>query len=187
MIVNTERKYSPRNLDEFIFPDDDSKELIMAYATGEIDKPLLLCGGSGTGKSTLQRLLPDAIESRNAFVNKIACSELKTAEDIHNSYQLIEKSFDKSFRVNCQRYNYFIIEEFCLKSNKLNDALKIELDLSIGTDITIFSTNRIEEIDKGIFSRCEVLELKPCKPEAFFDHAKKKIIFLVATMDFITS
>lgn len=55
----------------------------------------------------------------------------------------------------------------------MNDALKIELDLSIGTDITIFSTNRIDEIDKGIFSRCEVLELKPCKPEVFFDHAKK--------------
>lgn len=172
MIVNTERKYSPKNLNEFIFPDQDTSELINAYVSGEIDRPLLLHGGNGTGKSTLQKFLPDAIEGRTAFVNLILCSELETPKHIHKAYQLIQKSFDKSFIVNAQKYNYFIIEEFHLKSAKLNDALKLELDNSLGIDITILSTNRFDEVDKGIESRCEALELKPCKPEVFFDHAK---------------
>jgi replication-associated recombination protein RarA len=173
MIINSERKYSPKNLNDFIFPDQESKELIMAYASGEIDKPLLLWGGSGTGKSTLQKLLPDAIEGCSARVNKILCSDLITPNDVRKSYKLIEKSFDKSFRMNGQKFNYFIIEEFYIKNNRLNDALKIELDLSIGTDITILSTNRIEAVDEGIISRCEVLEMKPCEPAVFFDHAMR--------------
>lgn len=172
MIVNTERKYSPKNLNDFIFPNQDTSELINAYVSGEIDRPLLLYGSNGTGKSTLQKFLPDAIEGRVAFVNKILCSELETPKHIHKAYQLIQKSFDKSFIVDKQKYNYFIIEEFYLKSSKLNDALKIELDNSLGIDITILSTNRFDEVDKGIKSRCEVLELKPCTPEIFFDHAK---------------
>jgi DNA polymerase III gamma/tau subunit len=172
MIVNTERKYSPKNLNDFIFPDQYTSQLINAYVSGEIDRPLLLYGSNGTGKSTLQKLLPDAIEGRTAFVNLILCSELETPKHIHKAYQLIQKSFDKSFIVNAQKYNYFIIEEFHLKSAKLNDALKLELDNSLGIDITILSTNRFDEVDKGIISRCEVLELKPCKPEVFFDHAQ---------------
>jgi replication-associated recombination protein RarA len=172
MIVNTERKYSPKNLNEFIFPDQYTSELINAYVSGEIDRPLLLYGSNGTGKSTLQKFLPDAIEGQTAFVNKILCSELESPKLIHKAYQLIQKSFNKSFIVNAQKYNYFIIEEFSLKNNKLNDALKLELDNSLGIDITILSTNRFDEVDKGIKSRCEVLELKPCTPEIFFDHAK---------------
>jgi replication-associated recombination protein RarA len=172
MIVNTQRKYSPKSLSEFIFPDQDSRDLMMAYASGEMDKPLLLHGGSGAGKSTLQKLLPDAIEGNTAVVNKILCSELESPKLIHKAYQLIQKSFNKSFIVNSQKYNYFIIEEFNLKNNKLNDALKLELDNSLGIDITILSTNRFDEVDKGIKSRCEVLELKPCTPEIFFDRAK---------------
>jgi len=172
MILNTERKYSPSTLDEFIFPDEESKELVMAYATGKIDKPLLIFGGSGTGKSTLQKLLPNAIEGRKASIRKIRCSDFKSQEDIHKYYGRT-KFFCKDFKDEGQKYNYFIIEEFLLKTDKLNDALKIELDESIGIDLSIFSTNRIDQVDKGILSRCELLELKPCEPNTFFNHAKK--------------
>lgn len=172
MIVNTERKYSPTSLSDFIFPDEESRELVMAYATGEIDRPLLLCGGSGTGKSTIQRLLPDAIEEKDASIRKIRCADMKIPEDIHKFYGRT-KYFSKDFRDEGQRYNYFVIEEFLLKTDKLNDAMKIELDESLGIDLTILSTNRLEQVDSGIISRCEVLELKPCMPDVFFPRAKQ--------------
>jgi hypothetical protein len=56
---------------------------------------------------------------------------------------------------------------------RMIDAFKIELDKTLGTDLTIISTNRFEKIDVGIVSRAEPLELLPCDPNAFFLHARK--------------
>jgi len=56
---------------------------------------------------------------------------------------------------------------------RMIDALKIELDKTLGTDLTIISTNRFEKIDVGIVSRSETLEVQPCNPSIFFPHAKK--------------
>lgn len=172
MIVNTEKKYSPQSLDEFIFPNEEVRELITAYASGDIERPLILYGSSGSGKSLLQRLIPRAIERNETQVNKVICSELKLPRDIHDVYGR-NKQFNNVFTVNGQRYNYFIIEEFYMKSIRLNDALKIELDATLGTDLTIFSTNRFELIDSGVLSRSETLEVQPCNPSIFLPHAKK--------------
>jgi hypothetical protein len=120
----------------------------------------------------LQRLIPQAIESKETQVNKVICSDLKLPRDIHDLYGR-NKQFNHVFTVNGQRYNYFIIEEFYMKSIRLNDTLKIELDASLGTDLTIFSTNRFELIDRGILSRSETLEVQPCNPSIFLPHAKK--------------
>ncbi len=172
MIINTAKKYSPKSLNEFIYPNNEVRDLVTAYASGDIERPLILYGSSGSGKSLLQRLIPQAIECKETQVNKVICSDLKLPRDIHELYGR-NKQFNNVFTVNDQRYNYFIIEEFYMKSIRLNDALKIELDRSLGTDLTIFSTNRFELIDSGILSRSEVLEVQPCTPSIFFPHAKK--------------
>lgn len=172
MIINTAKKYSPQSLDEFIYPNDEIRELVTAYASGDIERPLIFYGSSGSGKSLLQRLIPRAIERKETQVNKVICSDLKLPRDIHRVYGR-NKHFNNVFTVNGQRYNYFIIEEFYMKSIRLNDALKIELDASLGTDLTIFSTNRFELIESGILSRSETLEVQPCNPSIFFPHAKK--------------
>ncbi len=171
-IVNTAKKYSPQSLDEFIFPSEEAHELITAYASGDIERPLILYGSSGSGKSLLQRLIPQAIERKETQVNKVICSDLELPSDIHDLYGR-NKHFNNVFTVNGQRYNYFIIEEFYMKSIRLNDALKIELDASLGTNLTIMSTNRFELIDSGVLSRSETLEVQPCTPNIFFSHAKK--------------
>jgi AAA+ superfamily predicted ATPase len=172
MIINTAKKYSPKSLNEFIYPNNEVRDLVTAYASGDIERPLILYGSSGSGKSLLQRFIPQSIECKETQVNKVICSDLKLPRDIHDLYGR-NKQFNNVFTVNDQRYNYFIIEEFYMKSIRLNDALKIELDRSLGTDLTIFSTNRFELIDSGILSRSEVLEVQPCTPSIFFPHAKK--------------
>jgi replication-associated recombination protein RarA len=172
MIINTAKKYSPKSLNEFIYPNNEVRDLVTAYASGDIERPLILYGSSGSGKSLLQRLIPQAIECKETQVNKVICSDLKLPRDIHELYGR-NKQFNNVFTVNDQRYNYLIIEEFYMKSIRLNDALKIELDRSLGTDLTIFSTNRFALIDSGILSRSEVLEVQPCIPSIFFPHAKK--------------
>ena len=172
MLVNTQKKYSPQSLREFVFPNDETLDLATAYASSQIDRPLILHGVSGGGKSLLQTLIPNAIEGRVASVQIVKCADLKTADDIHDLYGR-NKQFNRMFTVDGQRFNYIIIEEFLMTSVKLVDAMKIELDKTLGTDLTIISTNRFSKIDVGIVSRSEEIEIHPCEPHVFFPHAKK--------------
>ena len=171
MIITTSKHYSPKTLQEFIFPNDEVRELVMAYASGELEAPLLLYGASGTGKTAIQKLLPDALEKKPTQVSNVKCADLETASDIHDLYGR-NKQFNRLFTVNGQRYNYFIIEEFLMTKKALIDAMKLELEATLGTDMTILSTNHIDKVDSGIISRCEVLHVPPCSPALFLPHAK---------------
>lgn len=170
--VNTEKKYSPQSIEEFVFSDEDTKELVTAYASGHIERPLILHGVNGSGKSLLQTLIPNAIENRKASLTVVKCADLKNAGDIHDLYGR-NKHFNRNFRIDNQKFNYIIFEEFYMKNSKMIDALKIELDQTLGTDLTIMTTNHFNKIDYGIVSRSEVLEINPCKPIEFLPYAKK--------------
>ena len=172
MIITTTKHYSPKTLEEFVFPNDEVRELVMAYASGDLEKPLLLHGTNGTGKTAIQNLLPNAIEKKKALVNNAKCADLEKASDVHDLYGR-NKHFNRNFKVNDQRYNYIIIEEFKMTKSSLVDAMKVELDATLGTDMTILSTNHFDLVDRGIISRCEVLLVPPCTPTLFLPHAKK--------------
>ena len=172
MIISTIKNYSPQSIHEIVYPNNEVKEMVLAYASGIPEAPLLLHGTSGTGKSLIQRLLPNAIEKKEAQFHKVRCSDLKNASDIHDLYGR-NKMFNKKFTVDDQRFNYIIIEEFLMTKAAMSDAMKIELDDTLGTDLTILSTNRFEEVDVGIESRCVPLHVPPCTPQIFLPYAKK--------------
>ena len=172
MIISTIKNYSPKSIHEIVYPNSEVKEMVFAYASGKLEAPLLLHGTSGTGKSLIQRLLPNAIEKKELNLEKVKSSDLKNASDIHDLYGR-NKMFNKNYTINDQRFNYIIIEEFLMTKTAMSDAMKIELDETLGTDLTILSTNRLDEVDMGIKSRCEVVHVPPCAPQLFLPHAKK--------------
>lgn len=181
MFINTEKKYSPQSLNDFVFPNDEARDIVDAYVLGGEERPLILHGMNGSGKSLLQRLIPNAIDKREASLQVVKCADLKSASDIHDLYGR-NKHFNRNFTINGQRFNYIIIEEFLMTNKKMIDALKIELDQTLDTDLTIISSNRFDKIDYGIVSRSLTLELAPCEPHIFFPYAKK--IFLAEGIDY---
>lgn len=179
MIVDTELKYRPQNLSDFVFPNDALKKTITDYATGKKTRQLVLAGPNGTGKSLLADLLPDAIEGKPAQVNKVRMSALNSDEDVEKTF-CYNKHFNKLFTVNGQRFNYNIIEELNVapSSNATNkkralDALRIVVEEYRGTDLFIITTNELQNVDRGIRSRAEVLTVLACTPEVFFPRAKQ--------------
>ena len=172
MIISTIKNYTPQSIHEIVYPNNEVKEMVFAYSSGELETPLLLHGTSGTGKSLIQRLLPNAIEKKKSYIQEAKCSDLKSASDIHDLYGR-NKQFNKNFTINDQRFNYIIIEEFLMTKAAMSDAMKIELDATLDTDLTILSTNRLDEVDAGIKSRCEVLHMPPCTPQIFLPYAMK--------------
>ena len=170
MIISTIKNYSPKSIHEIIYPNSEVKEMVFAYASGKLEAPLLLHGTSGTGKSLIQRLLPNTIEKKELNLEKVKSSDLKNASDIHDLYGR-NKMFNKNYTINDQRFNYIIIEELLMTKTAMSDAMKIELDETLGTDLTILSTNRLDEVDVGIKSRCEVVHVPPCAPQLFLPYA----------------
>ena len=171
MIVDTRKKYTPKSLDEYVYPNEEVKRVINQYASGKVERPLLLHGGNGCGKSLLLELLPNTIEQTKANVTKVLCSDLIDANAVHKIYGINTK-FHALFKYN-KLLDYFIIDEFILTNKKAVDALKIQLDRSLGRALSIISTNRLDLVDVGIQSRCKVLEVPPCTPSVFMPHALK--------------
>ena len=74
MIISTIKNYSPQSIHEIVYPNNEVKEMVFAYASGALETPLLLYGTSGTGKTLIQRLLPNAIEKKELQIEKIKCN-----------------------------------------------------------------------------------------------------------------
>lgn len=170
--VDTEAKYSPKFVNDIIFPNEEVRHVVTAYSSGEVTRPLILCGRNGSGKSLIARLIPKAIENMDKVsIYEIRAHKLSSDSEVEELFAR-DKLFDSLFTVNGQRFSYYIIDEMnsCIKGR---NAFRIALDKYRGTDLTIITTNEITQMDKGIRSRCEVLEVPACTPEVFFPHAKR--------------
>jgi DNA polymerase III delta prime subunit len=173
MLVDTEIKYRPTKIADLIFPNKEVEEIIKAYSTGEVTRPLILCGKNGTGKSLLAELLPDAIEGFRASVNRIRATDLNSNKEVYAQFSR-NKQFDALFTLNGQRYNYNIIEEVNFDP-AARDAFRVALDEFRGIDLTIITTNNIDKIDIGVKSRSQVIEVPPLEPEQFLVVAERII------------
>jgi len=171
--VDTEVKYRPRTLDEYVFPNEEVRELAFAYGSGAITRPLILSGSNGSGKTLLASLIPLQIEGGSAIVNRVNSYDLNSNKEVEKQFTR-NKQFDKLFTTNNQRFNYHIIEEVNFEG-KASDAFRVALDDYRGVDMTIMTTNSLAKIDIGVRSRCEVLNVPPCEPYVFLARAKKII------------
>lgn len=171
MIVDTEIKYRPKTIADFVFPTQCVKDVVDAYCTGGVTRPLILCGKNGTGKSLLASLIPCAIEGRTAQVNRVQATDLNSNKEVNAKFSR-NKQFDVLFTTDGQRYNYNVIEEVNFDPSA-RDAFRVALDNFRGTDLTIITTNQIDKMDVGIKSRCEVVEVPPLSPEAFLPRAEQ--------------
>jgi DNA polymerase III delta prime subunit len=170
--INSELKYGPKKIEELIFPNSNVKNVITAYASGEVTRPLLLCGKNGTGKSLIAKLLPTAIERMDKVVTTyIKPYELNSDKDVDKLFSK-SKHFDNLFTTNGQRFSYYIIEEMNGRIGGHN-SFRTAMDNYSGVDLTIITTNEVARIDKGIRSRSEELEVPACTPDLFFPFAKK--------------
>jgi DNA polymerase III delta prime subunit len=172
-IVDTESKYRPRSLAEYVFPNEEVREMANAYGTGEITRPLILSGTNGCGKTLLAGLIPRQIEGGTAIINRVNSYDLDSNKEVEKQFTR-NKQFDALFTTNNQRYNYHVIEEVNFQG-KASDAFRVALDDFRGVDMTIMTTNSVEKIDVGVRSRCEVLHVPPCEPHVFLPRAKQII------------
>lgn len=152
--MRCEIKYAPSTLSEVIYPNDAVRKRIGAYAAGHLDRNIILHGVNGTGKSTIARLLPNAIVGGQADIENEDFDELLSRKDLKDHLQRIcmANKFGGQGKV------FLVFEEFDnakITPNKLWTAMdKCAAELQV-----IISTNHLHKVHRSVRDRCDCIEI----------------------------
>jgi len=161
--------HEPQNLNDIIFGNPESKLRIYDIVTGAEALPhcgksaIILYGTWGTGKTTMAKMLPNAIEKGRTDSELVMPEEMIRCQQGYNGPQVIEfisKILDKN-SLNTSGLHYIIIDEVDLLTKSAQESLKSALNTN--RCIFILTTNYISELDRGLLDRCVLVEMNAAK------------------------
>ena len=171
--------HEPQNLNDIIFGNPESKLRIYDIVTGAEALPhcgksaIILYGTWGTGKTTMAKMLPNAIEKGRTDSELVMPEEMIRCQQGYNGPQVIEfisKILDKN-SLNTSGLHYIIIDEVDLLTKSAQESLKSALNTN--RCIFILTTNYISELDRGLLDRCVLVEMNAAKVDQLLPLAQQ--------------
>jgi len=171
--------YQPQTISEIVFGNDESRLVIEDIVNGVLPFPfggktgILLYGTFGTGKTTLARMLPEAIEQGQTGNALSFEADFFGCQQGHSGTVIADtlKKQDKVLSFNASGKHYYIFDEVDNLSKTAQAGLKTTLNSDRGT--FILTTNNISQLDKGVKDRCVLVEMNAATDAEFLPLARR--------------
>ena len=171
--------YQPQTISEIVFGNDESRFVIEDIVNGALPFPfggktgILLYGTFGTGKTTLARMLPEAIEQGQTGNALSFEADFFGCQQGHSGTVIADtlKKQDKVLSFNASGKHYYIFDEVDNLSRTAQAGLKTTLNSDRGT--FILTTNNISQLDKGVKDRCVLVEMNAATDAEFLPLARR--------------
>ena len=144
-------KYRPSKLDDYV-GNEHLKSKVSGYIESEDVPHLLFFGKAGTGKTTLAKLIVNAIECDTMMIN---ASDENNVETVRNKV----KNFASS--MGFKKYKIIILDEFDYMTPNAQAILRNLMETFSRHCRFILTCNYIEKIIEPIQSRCQTFQITP--------------------------
>ena len=167
--------YGPKTIDDIIFQSEEIRMTIEKLATGKFPFPsagrngILLWGKVGTGKSSLARILPNAIAKSHGQIHANA-SMFSVSVGGDNGAMLLEKMKKQSEHIPFSDYHYFVLDEIDNLRPEAMSALRSVMEVPRTT--FIMTTNNLAKLNASVQDRSHIIEMNGAAETAWLPVVK---------------
>lgn len=158
-------KYRPKTFSELVGQDVVRQVISNQVATGKVKNAYLFCGTSGSGKTSISRILAHDLND-DGMITELDAASHSGADDARI---IVEES---KFKPIGQKYRIFIIDEAHSLSNTAWQVFLKAIEEPTPTSIFIFCTTDPQKIPKTILTRVQRYDFHRIPSETIVDRLK---------------